>query len=121
MKLFTNLFIVLFISVAAYLVLNEKAEPTKRIKTKRAVAISGSISKKIGQIPARDPFLFEIQRQRINSETIYKFQSNDTKESYELHESDLDRFGMQINDFNNLNRDNDRPSGVINQRKTKQL
>ena len=93
MKFFTNLFLIFFISLAAYLLLNEKTGLKKRLSLKRASEVSGSPSKKLRQAPKRDPYLFEIQRQRINSETIYKFQSNKNNESYDLHESDLDRFG----------------------------
>lgn len=92
MKLFTNLFLIFFISLAAYLLLNEKTGSRKRINIKKATKISNSASKKLKQVPKRDPYLFEIQRQRINSETIYKFQSNKNNESYNLHESDLDGF-----------------------------
>ncbi len=77
--------------------MNEKTGQAKRIRAKRVVEISGLTPKKTGRIPARVPerdlFLFEIQRQRINDETIYKFHSNDTNESFELGESDLDKRG----------------------------
>lgn len=121
MKFFTNVFIVLFISLAAYLLLNEKGVITKKTPTKRVAEITGSNSKLIGQRPARDPFPFELQRQRINSETVYKFQSNDSGESYELEESDLDKFGVQLIDFKNVNRNHIRPADMINDRKVKRF
>ena len=94
MKLFTNLFLIIFISFAAYLLLNEQSVLSKRLRGKKEAEISSSTSKVKRQIPVRDPFLFEIQRQQINSETIYKFQSNKSNKSYELHESELDKLGM---------------------------
>lgn len=121
MKFFANVFVIFFISFATYLLLNEKGGFSKRPHVKRVAEITGSSSRMIGQKPSRDPFPFEIQRQRINSETVYKFQSNDSGESYELEESDLDKFGVQLIDFKNVNRDHIRPADMINDHKAKRF
>lgn len=119
MKVLVNIGLVLFIALAGYLLLNEKG--AHKSSPKRVAVITGSSSKLIGQRPSRDPFPFELQRQRINSETVYKFQSNDSGESYELEESDLDKFGVQLIDFKNVNRNHIRPADMINDRKVKRF
>ena len=121
MKFFTNLFLFLFITFAAYLLLNEKTVLTKRSQIKKISRISGSTSKIIGQRLTQDLSTFELQRQRINSEAVYKFQSLNSGESYELDDSDLDKFGVQLLDFNNLNRDINRSKSGINNLKVKRF
>lgn len=121
MKFFTYVFIFAFISLAAYLLLNEKSRSTKHLQVKRIIEIKSSTRKRIGQIPNYNPSILELQRQRIRSETVYRFQSNDTSESYELDESDLDKFGIQLMDFKNLNRDEAPSIRIINERKLKRL
>lgn len=119
MKFLTNLGVFLFLVLTAYLLLNER---TGHIRSpKRVAVISGSSSKLIGQMPSRDLRPFELQRQRMDSETIYKFQSNKTGVSYELEEKDLDKFGVQLIDFKNVNRDHVRPTDMINDKKIKDL
>lgn len=112
MKVLTNVVVILFIVFAGYLLINERG--VLRKSPKRVAVISGSSSKLIGQKPSRDLMPIELQRQRINNETVYKFQSNDSNESYELEESDLDKFGVQLIDFKNVNRDHVRPANMIN-------
>lgn len=118
MKILVNVGVFLFIALAGYLLINERGA---RKPVKSVAVITGSSSKLIGQRPSRDPFPFELQRQRINSETVYKFQSNDSGESYELEESDLDKFGVQLIDFKNVNRNHIRPADMINDRKVKRF
>lgn len=112
MKVLANVGVILFIVLAGYLLINEKGMLRKT--PKRVAVITGTSSKLIGQKPSRDLMPFEIQRQRITSETTYKFQSNDSGESYELHETDLDKFGVQLIDFKNVNRDHVGPANMIN-------
>jgi hypothetical protein len=100
--------------------LNEKTRNTQP-HVKRVAEITGSSSKLIGQKNVRDPFPYELQRQRINNGTVYKFQSNHSGESYELEESDLDKFGVQLIDFKNVNRNRARPTDMINDHKVKRL
>lgn len=119
MKFFTNIFLFFFITFAAYLLLNEKAGSVKGPQVKRVAEITGSSSKVIGQKNTNDPFPFELQRQRINNETIYRFESNDSAESYELEESDMDKFGVQLIDFKNVNRQYVRPVDVVNDLKAR--
>lgn len=112
MKALGNVGVILFLILAGYILLNEKSDLRK--SSKRVAVISGSSSKLIGQKASRDLMPFELQRQRINNETVYKFQSNDSNVSYELEESELDKFGVQLIDFKNVNRDHVRPAGMIN-------
>jgi len=113
MKVLANVGVILFLVLAGYILMNEKSGLSKSPR-RASVIISGSSSKLIGQKPSRDLMTLELQRQRINNETVYKFQSNDSGEAYELEESDLDKFGVQLIDFKNVNRDHARPSDMIN-------
>ena len=108
MKFFVNVSLIVFLTLAAYLLLNENN------RSRRPVTISGSTSKLIGIRPNHELMPFELQRARINSETIYRFQSNKSGESYELHESDLDKFEMQLIEFKNINRNHIRPVDMVN-------
>lgn len=119
MKFFANVFLILFISLSAYFLLNERTFYKK--KAKPVSMISGTTSRIIGQRPSRDLHPFELQRARINNETVYKFQSNKSGESYELEDSDLDKFGVQLIDFKNVNRNHARPAGMINDSGIKRL
>lgn len=112
LKFTANIFITFFLVLAGYILINERS--VLESSAKRQTIISGSSSKLIGQRPGRDLMPFEIQRQRIHNETIYKFQSSDSGESYELEESDLDKFGAQIINFKNVNRDHAKSINMIN-------
>jgi hypothetical protein len=114
MKALANVGVTVFLILAGYILINEKG--ILRKSPKRVAVISGSSSKLIGQKSSRDLMPFELQRQRINNETVYKFQSNNSGEFYELEESDLDKFRVQLIDFKNVNRDHIRPANMINDR-----
>lgn len=115
MKVLANVSVFLFLIFAGYILINEKGSFRK--SPKRVAVISGSSSKLIGQKASHDLMPMDLQRQRINNETVYKFQSNDSGESYELEESDMDKFGVQLIDFKNVNRDHVRPADMINDNK----
>ena len=107
MKFFVNVGLIIFLTLAAYLLLNENN------RARKPVTISGSTSKLIGIRTNHELMPFELQQMRINSETIYRFQSTKSGESYELHESDLDKFDAKLIDFKNINRDYVRPANMI--------
>lgn len=116
MKFFANVFVFGFIVLAGYLLLHEKGA-SRPVTVKRVAEITGTTRKLIGQRPSRDLYPFELQRQRIESETTYKFQSNSSGESYELQDSDMEKFGVQLMDFKNVNRGSLRRGTIINETK----
>lgn len=55
-----------------------------------------SVSKVIGEKKSRDLLPYELQRQRINDEAIFKFENAQTDEAYELREDEMAEFDSAL-------------------------
>lgn len=80
-------------ALAIYLLLNEKQILGEARPKKLSPA---SLSKIIGEKKGRDLEPFELQRQRINDESVVTFKSTDNDETYELHEDELAEFDSAL-------------------------
>ena len=80
--------------ISVYLLLNEKnmANPHANVAGFKPVK-----AKKIGEHIRQDFPVYELQRQQIKSQTIYKFEAENKKDSYELDEEELDAFSRGLN------------------------
>jgi hypothetical protein len=121
MKKFFAIFgLTLFMCGAIYLLLNEnKFLKTSRKKHQNKNLVV-SISKKIGEKRRQDFTPYELQRMRINAESVIHFESTKTSESYELDESELEEFSKQLNGvraINSIDSNHMIPSDVVDQRK----
>lgn len=89
MKVWAALAFVCFMGISLYVLLNEKKmrNPHKKVAQSKLV----SHAKKIGERQRVD-LPIELQRQQIDSSTVYKFESKNKAEDYELDEEELDAF-----------------------------
>ena len=91
------------------MLLNEKRHSRKSVRKLPPV----SVSKRIGQRPIKDSTPFELQRARVASQSIIKFQNQTTKESYELDEEEMERFSSEISRLEMINKKSNHPDTEI--------
>ncbi|MBY0413473.1 MAG: hypothetical protein K2Q18_04880 [Bdellovibrionales bacterium] len=99
-KIFILTFLVLFMCGAVYLLFNEGKSKSKHVRESRGYYAKFISEKPKSMIkrssPTRELRPFELQRQRINSESIYHFEDTESKESYEMDETELEKFNLGI-------------------------
>ncbi len=86
MKFLAVLSFVSFMVISVYVLLNEKTVLSAHKKVENFKSVR---AKKIGEIHRSDTQAYELQRQRINETTIYKFESLEKGESFEMDEDDM--------------------------------
>jgi hypothetical protein len=89
-KFFTIIALIGFMGISTYLLLNER-------KVKRTALKPISTSKRIGEKTRADFPAYELQRQRIEETTVYKFESKNKEDNYELDEDQLNEFAHSMN------------------------
>ena len=80
-------------ALAIYLLLHEKEIMGTTNPKKLHPA---SVSKVVGEKKSRDLPPYELQRQRIKDETVFKFESTQGDEGYELREDELQEFDSAL-------------------------
>ena len=102
-KFFTLIALVGFMCGAVYLLLNERRflRTTKRVAKKDLVV---SQSKNIGEKNNHIYTPYELQRMRIDSESVIRFENEKTEESFELDEYQLEDFAKQLNSIKSINK-----------------
>nr|BDT27066.1 hypothetical protein BHI3_05320 [Bacteriovorax sp. HI3] len=102
MKVISITAFVAFMALAIYLLLHER-EFMGESKPRKLQPISKS--KIIGQRQERELQPFELQRQRINNEAIFKFENSDTKETYEFREDEMAEFDSALKTLKEVKRE----------------
>lgn len=89
MKVWAAIAFLGFMSVSVYVLLNEKSKIANHPKAEN---ISVSRAKRIGEIHRDKLRPNELQRQRIDETTIYRFESLEKNNSFEMDEDDMNEF-----------------------------
>ncbi len=93
MKIITITAFVTFMVFSIYMLLHEREFIAESKPRKLPPA---SKSRIIGEKQPRELRPFEIQRKRIESEAVFKFENTQTKESYELREEEMAKFDSAL-------------------------
>ncbi|AUN97031.1 hypothetical protein C0V70_02700 [Bacteriovorax stolpii] len=102
MKVISIAAFVAFMALAIYLLLHEK-EFMGESRHRKLQPVSKS--KIIGQRQERELQPFELQRQRINNEAIFKFENSDTNETYEFREDEMAEFDSALKTLKEVKRE----------------
>lgn len=120
-KFLTLLALVGFMCGAVYLLLNERNffKSSKKVAKKNLVV---SKSKIIGEKNNHTYTPHELQRMRIDSESVFRFENEKTEETYELDEYQLEDFAKQLNSIKSINQidDNQLPATDVSEEKEKE-
>lgn len=120
-KFLTLLALVGFMCGAVYLLLNERnfLKSSKKVAKKNLVV---SKSKIIGEKNNHTYTPNELQRMRIDSESVFRFENEKTEEAYELDEFQLVDFAKQLNSIKSINQldDNQLPPTDVSEEKEKE-
>lgn len=91
---------ILFLFLTVYVLLTKKI-PSGKFPQKLSPPSTSKIigEKKTVNLPA-----YELQRQRMDEETVFTFESKKSGEIYELDEEELDSFNKSLGDLKQVNR-----------------
>lgn len=100
MKILAIISFILFLFLTIYVLLTKKI-PSGKFPKKLSPP---STSKVIGEKKSINIPAYELQRQRIEDETVYTFESKNSGEMYELDEAELESFSSSLENLKQVNK-----------------